>query len=40
MRILIVPDKFKGSLTAHQAALPLPAAGVQRDPGIRLIYCR
>ncbi|WP_246020872.1 glycerate kinase [Arthrobacter echini] len=38
-RVLIAPDTFKGSLTAHEVSLAL-AAGLQEGPGKGAVDCR
>jgi glycerate kinase len=38
LRILIAPDKFKGSLTSHEAAAAI-SAGLARHPGIIVEAC-
>jgi len=39
MRIVIAPDKFKGSLTAVEAARAMSRGAMLADPGARIILC-
>ena len=39
MRIVIAPDKFKGSLTAEQAARAIAAGWLSADPTAQLDLC-